>query len=88
MISWNLNLSKQAHEDLQWFRRKDKSLFVKCFDLTLAVMLDPMHGIGKPEHLKGLDKNIWSRRVSDEHRMVYEIIGREVDVFAYKGHYR
>ena len=72
--SWSLKLSPQAEKDLAWFRKTDRKLYQKCFDLTLAVMKDPTSGIGKPEALKYLGGNVWSRRVNQEHRMVYEIL--------------
>ncbi len=86
--SWSLKLSPQAEKDLAWFRKTDRKLYQKCFDLTLAVMKDPTTGIGKPEALKYLGGNIWSRRVNQEHRMVYEIFDLLVVVAAYRHHYK
>ena len=88
MTSWRIQISNQARKDLAWFRRQDRRLYRKCFDLTLAVMEDPFRGIGKPEHLKGLGGNVWSRRVNQEHRMVYEVFEDElIVVAAYRYHY-
>ena len=86
-ISWALKISPQAEKDLAWFRERDRKLYQKCFDLTLAVLRNPMAGIGKPEPLKYLGGNTWSRRVSLEHRMVYEIFDNLVIVAAYRYHY-
>jgi len=86
-ISWSLKISPQAEKDLAWFRKKNRKLYEKCFDLTLAVMKNPTTGIGKPESLKYLGGNVWSRRVSLEHRMVYEIFDNLVIVAAYRYHY-
>ncbi len=86
--SWTLRLSPQAEKDLAWFRKKDRKLYLKCFDLTLAVMNNPMRGIGKPESLKYLGGNVWSRRVSLEHRMVYEIFDNVVVVAADRYQYK
>ena len=86
--SWSLKLSPQAEKDLAWFRKTDRKLYQKCFDLTLAVMKDPTSGIGKPEALKYLGGNVWSRRVNQEHRMVYEIFDTLVVVAAYRYHYK
>ena len=89
MTYWNLKISKQANEDLSCFRKNNKSLYLKCFDLTLSVLKDPHIGIGKPEHLKRLNGNVWSRRVNLEHRMVYEIFEKNlIVVIAYRYHYR
>lgn len=87
MTSWTIKISKQAKEDLDWFKQNNKQLYIKCFDLTLAVLEDPFKGIGKPEPLKYLGGNTWSRRVTQEHRMVYEIFGNQIIVAAYRYHY-
>lgn len=87
-MSWKIKISEQANKDLTWFRKHEKSLYLKCFDLTLAVIENPHSGIGKPEHLKRLGGNVWSRRVNQEHRMVYEIFGNNsIVVIAYRYHY-
>ena len=86
--SWNLKISVQAENDLSWFRKKNRKLYEKCFDLTLAVIKNPMIGIGKPALLKYLGDNVWSRRVSLEQRMVYEIFDNLVIVAAYRYHYK
>ena len=85
--SWSIKISSQAIDDLSWFRRTDRKIYSKCFDLTLAVLENPFEGIGKPEPLKSLGSNIWSRRVNLEHRMVYEIFNKLIVVAAYRYHY-
>ena len=47
----------------------------------------PFEGIGKPEPLKGNLKGFWSRRITDEHRMVYEASDQEISIHALRGHY-
>ena len=86
-MSWRIEISKQAEKDLAWFRKNDRALYLKCFDLTRAVVADPFSGIGKPDHLKLLGGNVWSRRVSLEHRMVYEVFNGFCIVAAYRYHY-
>ena len=87
-MSWNVKIADQAKKDLSWFKKNDKQLYIKCFDLTLAVMEDPHIGIGKPEHLKRLGGNVWSRRVNLEHRMVYEIYDNNLIVIvSFRYHY-
>ena len=85
--SWTLKISDQASKDLAWFRETNKKNYQKCFDLTLAVLSDPDAGIGKPERLKYLGGNVWSRRITLEHRMVYEIFNDLIVVIAYRYHY-
>lgn len=87
MTSWSLKISSQAQDDLAWFRKNNRVAYQKSFDLTLAVIENPFAGIGKPEQLKFLGGNVWSRRVTHEHRMVYEIFEDLIVVAAYRHHY-
>lgn len=48
---------------------------------------DPFSGIGKPEPLKGNKRNYWSRRIDQEHRLVYKVTDEFVIVHAAMGHY-
>ena len=50
-------------------------------------MRDPLTGIGKPEHLRHLGRNIWSRRLTQEHRVVYLVRGERVDFLQTRYHY-
>ena len=86
-MSHRIEISPSAENDLQWFREHDRSLYLKCFDLTRALAENPREGIGKPEHLKMLGGNVWSRRANHEHRLVYEIFPDRVVVAAYRYHY-
>ncbi len=86
-MSWSLRISRQAKEDLDWLRTQDRKLYTKCFDLTIALLENPFSGIGRPEPLKGLGGNTWSRRVNLEHRLVYEVFNNLIVVAAYRYHY-
>jgi len=63
-------------EDLRSWIETDRKVALKVMDLVEAVMQDPFTGIGKPEPLKYLGSNIWSRRITQEHRLVY-LVGQE-----------
>ena len=56
-------------------------------DLVEAVMRDPFAGIGKPEPLKHMGGNVWSRRVTQEHRLVYLVAHERVDFLMCRYHY-
>jgi toxin YoeB len=86
-MSRPIEISGSAEKDLKWFREHDRSLYLKCFDLTRALAENAFEGIGKPEHLRMLGGNVWSRRVSHEHRLVYEIFPDRVVIAAYRYHY-
>ena len=63
----------QFREDLRWWFRKDKKISNRILNLVKATILAPTRGIGKPEHLKYFPGSIWSRRITQEHRLVYQI---------------
>ena len=59
--------------DLQFWIKNDKRNAVRVLDIVLDVLHDPFTGLGKPELLKYLGPDIWSRRLSLEHRVVYVV---------------
>lgn len=79
--------SSRFKEDLGWWYKTDTTKLDKIFDLVTAVMQDPFRGIGKPEPLKYLDADIWSRRIDLEHRLVYRISNSQIDFLACRYHY-
>ncbi len=81
-----LKISEQAKNDLEWFRAHDPKLYKRCFSLAPEVTRSPSEGVGKPERLKGVGGEVWSRRVSIQHRMVYEIFNSLVVVFSFRYH--
>ena len=73
--------------DLRYFTSHDRRVAVRILDLVEAVLRDPCAGIGKPEPLKYLGPNIWSRRVTGEHRLVYRVLDDRVDFLQARYHY-
>lgn len=71
---------------VQW-QQTDKAIAKRLNTLLLAVTRDPFEGIGKPEPLKHELAGCWSRRITDEHRLVYRVIGQEVQIIQVKFHY-
>ena len=88
-MSWKVLILAKAEKDLAWFRRHDRSCYIKCFDLVREIGKDPRSGTGKPERLKYFDREVWSRRVSHEHRLVYVIYPKVelVEIVSCKSHY-
>lgn len=74
-------------EDLAWWYRKDKKKANKILDLIEAIMKSPLEGIGKPEPLKFLDSDTWSRRIDLEHRLVYRVTKERIDFLQARYHY-
>lgn len=74
-------------DDLRFFVEKDRKLALRVLTLVDGVMRDPFTGIGKPEPLKGWRSDAWSRRVNDEHRLVYVVGSDRIAFLAYRYHY-
>ena len=70
-----IEFSLNAWEDLSFWIREDFSKVEKIKELINAITKTPFVGIGKPEPLKQNLKGYWSRRITDEHRLVYKISG-------------
>jgi toxin YoeB len=68
-------------EDLRYWVETDRKLALRAFDLIEAILRDPFTGIGKPEPLKYLTPGAWSRRLTQEHRMVYLVRDERIDFY-------
>ncbi|MDJ0533896.1 MAG: Txe/YoeB family addiction module toxin [Xenococcaceae cyanobacterium MO_207.B15] len=74
-------------QDLGWWYKKDRTKAEKILNLVEAVTEDPFKGIGKPEPLKYLSPNTWSRRITKEHRLVYRVAENFIEFLQAKYHY-
>lgn len=74
-------------EDLRYWVETDRKLALKVFDLIEAILRDSFEGIGKPEPLKYLTPGAWSRRLTQEHRIVYLVRGEQIDFLQARYHY-
>jgi toxin YoeB len=74
-------------EDLRYWVETDRRVAFRAFDLIEAVMRDPFAGIGKPEPLKYLLAGAWSRRLTQEHRVVYLVSEERIDFLQARYHY-
>ncbi|MQA91740.1 MAG: Txe/YoeB family addiction module toxin [Gemmatimonas sp.] len=77
----------EFREDLRHWVETDRKLALRCLDLVEAILRDPFTGIGKPEPLKYLAPDTWSRRLSQEHRIVYLVRQERVDFLQARYHY-
>lgn len=77
----------EFREDLQHWVRTDRRVALRVLELVEAVMRDPFMGIGKPEPLKYLSPGVWSRRLTQEHRLVYLVRDERVDFLQARFHY-
>jgi toxin YoeB len=77
----------EFREDLRFWVRTERAVAIRVLDLVEAVMRDPFHGPGKPEPLRYVLAGCWSRRVTQEHRLVYRVTEGAVDFLQARYHY-
>ena len=74
-------------DDLRYWVEQDRRVALKAFDLIEAILRQPFTGIGKPEPLKHALAGAWSRRLTQEHRIVYLVSHSRVDFLQARYHY-
>lgn len=74
-------------EDLRFWVETDRKLALRVIELTEAILRDPYSGIGKPEPLKYFHSGTWSRRLSQEHRIVYKVEDDRIYFLTARYHY-
>lgn len=82
-----LIFAEQAWEDYLYWQKTDKKLVNRINTLIKDIMRDPFDGIGKPEPLKHALSGYWSRRINDEHRIVYKFDGEALLIAQLRYHY-
>jgi len=76
----NFVFSPQAWEDYQHWVQTDRKLVRRINELIKDTIRNPHDGIGKPEPLRHALAGFWSRRINDEHRMVYRVAGNNLEI--------
>ena len=74
-------------EDLAYWVEVDRKVAKRLLELMRATLKNPVEGIGKPERLKFLGGDVWSRRITQEHRCVYLVKDRRVEFLQGRYHY-
>jgi len=74
-------------EDLRFWVSTNRKVALRALDLVEAILADPFVGIGKPEPLKFLLAGTWSRRLTEEHRIVYLVGDGRIDFLQARYHY-
>ena len=77
----------EFREDLRHWVKTDRKVALRAFDVIEAIMREPFKGIGKPEPLKYLASGAWSRRLTQEHRIVYLVSQGRIDFLQARYHY-
>ena len=87
-MSLHLDFSEQAKKDINDHKISgNKAILKKILGLLNEISEHPFEGTGKPEPLKYQLSGMWSRRISHEHRIVYEVNGDIIYIHSLKGHY-
>jgi toxin YoeB len=80
-------IQPECLEDLRYWVETNRKTALRAFDLMEAVLREPYTGMGKPEHLKHFGGNVWSRRVTEADRLVYEVFDDRVEFLQARYHY-
>jgi toxin YoeB len=82
-----ITFSKIAWDEYVSWQNEDKKMLKKINELIKDIMRNPYTGIGKPEPLKFDLSGYWSRRIDREHRLVYQVINKELLIYSCRYHY-
>ena len=77
----------ESWEDYLYWQKIDKKKVKKINDLLKDISRNPFEGIGKPEPLKHKYAGFWSRRIDDEHRLIYRFVDDEIQILKCRHHY-
>ncbi|TAD83488.1 MAG: Txe/YoeB family addiction module toxin [Bacteroidetes bacterium] len=83
----DIKLVDRSGADLVRWSQTNPKILKKIIEVIDAIASNPFEGIGKPELLKHEYKGKWSRRITDEHRIIYAVIDEEIHIYACFGHY-
>ena len=83
----SLEFDSNAFEDLAWWIQHDRKKALRIVDLVKEIQREPFRGTGKPEPLKHEFKGCWSRRIDQEHRLVYQVTEMKIRILACRYHY-
>ncbi len=82
-LSWDI----AAWEDYVYWTKIDKNVQKRINELIRETLRTPFEGKGKPEPLKGNFSGYWSRRITDEHRLVYKVLDQRIHIIQCRFHY-
>ena len=83
----NVSFTEIAWEDYTYWQNADRKFAKKINELSKDIKRTPFDGIGKPEGLKYDLAGKWSRRINDEHRLIYQVEGNNLIIYACRYHY-
>jgi toxin YoeB len=74
-------------DDLAWWTEKDRAQAIRIIRIVRDTQRDPFTGLGKPEPLRHELAGCWSRRIDQEHRLVYQVLADKIRILACRYHY-
>lgn len=83
----SIEFHQEAFQEFTEWQHVDKSVFKRLYRIIEETRRDPFGGIGKPEPLKGDLAGKWSKRITSEHRLVYEVTDKSIRIYSCKDHY-
>jgi toxin YoeB len=85
--TWLAVFQPEFREDLRYWVETDRRVALRALEIVEAILREPFTGIGKPEPLKYLASGTWSRRLTQEHRIVYLVSKERIDFLQARYHY-
>ncbi|MEB3231954.1 MAG: Txe/YoeB family addiction module toxin [Leptolyngbyaceae bacterium] len=82
-----LELDLNVLDDLAWWIQQDRKIALRIIKMIQEIEREPFQGTGKPEPLKHDLKGFWSRRITKEHRLVYQVKLDKIRILACRYHY-
>lgn len=83
----SLEFDASAFEDLAWWIGQDRAQALRIVRLIREVQREPFSGLGRPEPLRHELAGCWSRRINQEHRLVYQVLADKIRILACRFHY-
>jgi toxin YoeB len=83
----NLDITGQAKEDIAYWNKQNTPIAQRIFRLIENALETPFSGLGKPEPLKHSLQGYWSRRINNEHRLVYRVADDTLVIVSCRFHY-
>ena len=83
----HIQFQENAYEEFVEWAANDGAIFLKIDRLIRDISRDPFKGLGKPEPLKYQFQGYWSRRITQEHRLIYRLVNDVVIIVSLRGHY-
>ena len=87
LLSNEIYFIEESWDDYLFWQKNDKQKLKKINDLLKDIARSPHEGIGKPEALRFKYAGLWSRRIDEEHRLIYKVVEDEIQIYKCRFHY-